>query len=226
MSRIRLYRSQKVIINEFFKITVIFLFFVFITDNSLAQSNCEFKKSENGIKVYSCETSSSPYNAVKAEFEVNGSIDDYISLLLEVSNYQNWKYRVVKSSLIKKVDDYELIYRMEIDSPWPVSDRDLVEHLVLTQDPVTKQVRLDIKSDAKYIPEREGFVRIPKSHSILVVTPFKENLLKVSFYIEADPGGILPAWVANMVSIYGPLETFGKVKEILNLSSLNTPTSK
>jgi len=177
------------------------------------QSNCVLKKDKNNIKIYSCPTKESAFNTIRAEFEVNTTVEKYISLVLDIENYKNWRYHETNHRLLKKISDKEIIYYNQVNAPFPVSDRDMVSHLTISQDPQTKIVTLTTVSMPNYIPPVDGIVRIPKSKSIMTLTPINESRLKASCIITVDPGGQIPAWVANTFSTQGPYEAFKKVIE-------------
>ena len=66
-----------------------------------------------------------------------------------------------------------------------------------------------------YLPAVENVVRVPKSYSKMTFTPINESKLKVDYNIHVDPGGQIPAWIANMFSTQGPYETFKNLKDRL-----------
>jgi hypothetical protein len=195
------------------KASWIFIFFLFLPMAGKTQSNCVLKKDKNNIKIYSCPTKESTFNTIRAEFEINTTVEKYISLVLDIENYKNWRYHETNHKLLKRISDNEIIYYNQINAPFPVSDRDMVSHLTISQDPQTKIVTLTTVSMPTYIPPVDGIVRVPKSKSIMILTPISESRLKASCIINVDPGGQIPAWVANTFSTQGPYEAFKKVIE-------------
>jgi hypothetical protein len=107
-----------------------------------------------------------------------------------------------------------MIYYSEIVTPWPFSNRDMVLHFKITQDPNTKIITVILTSMSDYIPEKEGIIRITKSNSILKVTPTNASNLSIDFFIELDPGGSVPAWLINLFATQGPWETFHELRNL------------
>ena len=64
-------------------------------------------------------------------------------------------------------------------------------------------------------PEKSGKVRVTSSSISWNVTMPTTNTINIIYIFEAEPGGSLPAWVANMFADKGPYETFKKLGEIL-----------
>ena len=202
------------------RILLVLALMITILQIAVAQEECILKKNSDGIRVYSCKTSTEKLNIVRAEFELFASIDDYLELVRNIENYRNWHFRVIAPEELSRTDDNNIVYHTQIKAPWPVSDRDLVLKLNLRIEN-NGSLLVTLKSMPGYIPKNENFVRIPYSYSEMRLTPVADNHLKVSYWIKADPGGSLPNWVVNMVSTQGPYETFRKMKDLLE----STPDS-
>jgi hypothetical protein len=173
-----------------------------------AQDNCDLKKDKDNIKIFSCETVDSKFKTVRAEFELEASIDQYMSIVLDVDSYKEWHYRVVNPRILTHINEYELIYYTQLSAPWPVSNRDLILHLNLSRDLKTNVLTVTIKSLPDYLPEVENVIRVPESYSIITLTPINNFRTKVDYFIQVDPGGEIPPWLVNLFSTQGPYETF------------------
>jgi len=182
---------------------------------TIAQKDCDLKKEKDGIKVYSCLTENSEFKTVKAEFILNATIDQYINTVLDVASYGEWHYRSVNPRLLKKISDMELIYYTQVSAPWPINNRDLILRLNLSVDEITKVLTITLECIPEYLPATENVVRVPKLYSKMTFTPINESKLKVDYSIHVDPGGQIPAWIANMFSTQGPYETFKNLKDRL-----------
>lgn len=179
----------------------------------IAQTNCELKKEKDNIKIYGCPVEGSALNAIRVEFEVNSTVEKYIPIVLDVTHYHEWRYREFNHKVLKIISDHEIIYYARVGTPFPLSDRDLVLHLTLNRDSVTKILTAKIESMPDYIPPVDGVVRVPSSLSTMTLTPLSESKLKVNCLVRINPGGQVPAWVINMFSTQGPYETFKNLRE-------------
>ena len=177
-----------------------------------AQDTCELKREEDNIRIYSCRIPGSALNAIRVEFEMNSTIERYKSVVFDIDNYRSWRYRETDQRILKRISNTELIYYARITAPFPVSDRDMVSDLSMSQDSVTKTLTVIVKSIPDYLPAVSNVVRVPKSISVMKLTPIGVSRLKASCRIEADPGGQIPAWVINSFSTQAPYETFKNLR--------------
>jgi len=189
------------------------LLVLFLPIIGVAQSNCELKKEKDNIRIYGCRANGSALDDILVEFEVNATIDKYLPIVLDVTRYHEWRYRELNHKLLKKISDFDLIYYAQISAPFPLSDRDLVLHLKINQDSLTKILTVTIESMPDYIPPVKDIVRVPSSSTTLTFVPLSESRLKVRCYARVNPGGQIPAWVVNMFSTQGPYETFKNLNE-------------
>lgn len=178
-----------------------------------AQADCELRKDQEGIKIYACKLPQSKYRMIKAEFIVNASLNDFATVMLDIENYIHWQYKTVKSHVVKKINENELIYYTEIGAPWPMSNRDVTVHLKLVHDAHLKKLTVSSKSVEGYLPEKENMVRVPMSKATWVVTEQSQVKLKIDYTLEVEPGGSVSPWMLNMVSDEGPFESFRDLRK-------------
>src|ERR1700753_3521037 len=86
-------------------------------------------KDQDGIKVYTRRQENEKFKEVRADFELNASEDQLISMLQNISHQKDWSYGTKRTFLIKKKSRDTLIYYSEVSLPWPLSNRDLVIEL-------------------------------------------------------------------------------------------------
>lgn len=102
---------------------------------------------------------------------------------------------------------------------WPASDRDATvsSEASILADRVL--IRTTVAGDLK--PEQKGYVRIPRLDNRFEVVPLPDGGSRVIFQTFVDPGGILPAFISNMVARQGPLETLGDLKRHLDENAID-----
>jgi len=179
----------------------------------LGQSDCELRKNEEGIKVYACKSDGTKYKTIKAEFTVDGTLNDFAAVMLDIENYTHWQYKTVKSHVIKKISDNELIYYTEIGAPWPMSNRDVTVQLKVIHDVHAKKMTISSRSVEGYLPERENKVRVPMSRALWIVTVEPDSKLRIDYTLNVEPGGTVSPWMLNMVSDEGPFESFRELRK-------------
>ena len=123
--------------------------------------DCTLKKEKDGVKVYTCKSDTSKFRSLKAEFSIkNVSIEELKAFLFTVPKYLQWQYNVLESNLVKRINDNEMIYRVVIDAPWPLDNREMIVHFkadILNQD----QANFFINSVPTDYPRNEDLIRVP-----------------------------------------------------------------
>ena len=180
-----------------------------------SQYKWKLSKDKDGIKVFLADNPKSKFKSIKVECTLQGTFDKLIGVLTNVDHLKDWVYNTKTSYLIKKITPYDLYYYTETSIPWPMSNRDAVVHLRVTKDSLQRFVKISAISEPLFIPEREDKVRIPRSNVNWYVTMPTRNSMTIIYTFEADPGGNLPAWVANSFADKAPYESFKKLSELL-----------
>ena len=189
------------------------IFFLFFSTTFLfGQVDCELRKDQDSIKVYTCSKEESKFKSIKATFEVNATAPELAAMLMDIAGYKEWQYKTINPKILKWISKQELIYYVEIVAPWPVSNRDLIVHLKIDQDPLTKRMIFTANGLPDYIPVKEGITRVPMSKSTWIVVPISSNKMQVEYSMNIDPSGSVPAWMVNMVCAEGPFESFYTLK--------------
>lgn len=195
--------------------SIAFLLFTLNSFPSYAQSDCDLKKNKDGIKVYTCKSDSSKFRSLIAEFDLENTTPEMLeNFLWDVDNYVNWQYDMVESSLIKKINDHEMIYRSEIDAPWPVDDRELLVQFYVNRSLAPDQLVFLIYSITYDYPIKEGVIRVPYSKASWQVTKTGTGL-HVKYSLNIDPGGHVPSWLVNIAMAEGPYVSFRNLKKLI-----------
>lgn len=107
--------------------------------------------------------------------------------------------------------DRTLLFTTEL--PWPLSDRDVVARLNVTQD--GNYVHIAATNDPR-APLNPAYVRIPQLNGRLDFRFFPATReAEVTYEIVMDPGGYIPGWAANIVLKDTPYFTLLKLRRII-----------
>lgn len=174
--------------------------------------NWELKESTDGIKIYTADIADSKIKGIKVECLLNATLSQVTAALMDIKNSEEWLYHTAGNYLIKQVSPSELYYYSLIEMPWPVSNRDFIAHLKVTQDPVTKVVTMNAPCVPDMVPVKDKIVRITNSKGKWVITPVGDDKVKILYTLNADPGGSVPAWLTNLFVTQGPSQSFKKFK--------------
>jgi len=171
------------------------------------------KKEKSGIKIYYRKTSD--IHELKLATTLEASLSGVAQLLDEVQYFPKWGYKISETRTIKRISPTEMIYYARVDFPWPMSDRDLVLHTKLVQDPENRTVTSTSEAVSGHVPEHKGIVRMHKANTRWTVRPGAGSNVQLEYYLYSDPGGSLPDWVVNMALDMGPRETVKRMRDTL-----------
>lgn len=190
------------------------LLFLLCANCALAQGHEDWvlKENNDGVKIFTRDVENSKIKAIKVECELDVTLSQLVAALMDIKNSEEWLYHTADNYIVKQVSPSELYYYSLVEMPWPVSDRDFIAHLVVSQDPVTKVVTIDAPCIADMVPVKPGIVRIANSRGKWVLSPMNKARVKIVYTLHADPGGSLPAWLINMFVTKGPSQSFRKLK--------------
>jgi hypothetical protein len=179
------------------------------------RKDCELRKSAEGIEVYTCKTTDSKINSIQSSFTLSATMAELSKALIELDDFPKWQYKIIKTEMLKRISKDEFVYRAELETPWPVSNRDMILHVKLSPGANRGEFHFSALGKPDYIPHREGFVRVPLSEAHWYITVVDHTTLKVKHSILIDPGGSIPAWLMNLSLAEGPFETFKNLREYL-----------
>jgi len=184
--------------------------FIFAPIASVAQDPCELKKNADGIRVYTCKTENAKYKSLRAEFELKDTSFEELKIFLwNVSNYTSWQYNMVEAETLDQPASGGISYRSVVDAPWPVENRELLIHV--KEEFATPVAHFYIHSFESDKPVPTGLVRVPLFDASWKID-VKGKDLQVVYSLRIDPGGSVPAWLANIALAEGPFNSFRELK--------------
>lgn len=182
-----------------------------------AQSEWKFVTEKEGIKVYSRSVPGSKIKALKVECVLNATASALVTLLLDVPAAGQWVSHTKSCVLLRQVSPAELYYYSEVSLPWPLENRDFVAHVKVTQDKASKVVSVNAPAIPGWVGNKKGIVRVNHSIGLWTISPVDQQRIKISYSLQVDPGGVIPAWAVNALSSQGPIDSFIKMKQKLQL---------
>jgi len=193
---------------------LLILFFLFPIINPFHKTDSWLLvKEQDGIKMYNRPSRNSKFNDIKIETDFVGTLLQMEAILANVEKYTEWAYATKASVMIKKISATEFIYYSVIDVPWPANDRDYYAHCKITLDSNAHILKVISASIKNYMPEKKNIVRIPLSTGSWNITATANKKIHIEYVLELDPGGSVPAWLLNLFSTKGPMETFENLKQ-------------
>ncbi len=94
-----------------------------IISASYAQDSWKLESSKKGIKVWTQPHPDSKINQFKLETTISYSIENIVSLLIDLKNTPAWYDNVERLTVTERRGDYEADYEIEFNFPWPLKDK-------------------------------------------------------------------------------------------------------
>ncbi len=186
---------------------------ILFSDSVCAQnSNWTLEKEKDGIRISSRPAEGSSFKDIRVEVDVPGNIDQLANILLDIPGYTKWAYATKKSVLIKDLGPDKLIYYSEVEVPWPATNRFYYAQLELKRNTADHSMFLVSANLPDYMPIPKDLVKVPYSRGEWKITTISKKTIHIDYLLQLNPGGSLPAWVLNLFSTKGPMETFENVK--------------
>jgi hypothetical protein len=201
-------------------LTLIWIIATFFSLQAQNSDDWSLRKDKDGVKVYYKQTSD--VHEIKLATSLKIPLSGLIQLFSEVENYPKWGYKVMESRLLQRISDTEMYYYSRLDFPWPMSDRDLVMHTHLIQDPVSHRITAVSVAAPDYIPAVKDVERMRNAHTQWTLVPGKGGWVYVEYYIYSHPGGSIPDWMVNMAIDVAPRETIKNIREIIQQQRYQT----
>jgi hypothetical protein len=139
---------------------------------------------------------------------VDAGVFEILAVLDDTAHATDWMADCKSARVVKQINELERIEYNRIAAPWPVADRDTVirswvEGSVAKRD-VWARFQQVTSPDA---PAVSGVVRMPRLVGFYHLEAIDAGHTKVTYQVDADPGGLLPDWLVKLTSRKLPIET-------------------
>jgi len=170
---------------------------------------------ENGVRVYTLAHEDSNFRAFKAETLLHAPIDTVMAVMSTAESCLEWAHACkVSESLPGGTFSDRYAYSVT-GMPWPVTDRDYVLHL-LTSGKRGGPVRMTMSAVPDRKPEVDGRLRVNHSETLYELVP-RGEWTQLTWVQHTDPEGSLPSWLVNSLLVDIPLDSLGKLREVVLL---------
>jgi len=170
-------------------------------------------KQSNGVEVYTKDVPGSALNAFKGVTRVNASMSSLIAMMEDVPEYKNWMYNITISNTVGKTTSNNGVVYVVQKVPI-ISDRDIC--FEYKKSTTGESVLYEFREKPMGVPLTQ-YVRIQYFRGMLKLTP-KGNDVEVVYEVTADPGGSVPASLANAMALDIPFTTLSNIHTKVNLA--------
>ncbi|HHO77236.1 MAG TPA: hypothetical protein ENN05_12530 [Deltaproteobacteria bacterium] len=173
-------------------------------------------KHGDGIHVYTRPSADSPSDDFLGVTDVDAPAKVILEVFRDTPSFPQWFGFCWDILLISRTsENHEIVYFI-LATPWPVSDRDMIIDVVI--DNRKEQGVTVISMNAlkeEIVPEQKKYVRMTKLIGKAILTETGERSTHVTYEVNSDPAGYIPAAISNMLSKDQPYLTLKGLKEMV-----------
>jgi hypothetical protein len=139
---------------------------------------------------------------------VDGGVFEILAVLDDITRFTEWMADCKGARIVKQINELERVEYNHIGAPWPVSDRDTTIRSWIEADAAKGDVWARFQSiSVSEAPPVSGIVRMPRLAGFYHLEVVDAGHTKVTYQVDADPGGLLPDWLIKLTSRKLPIET-------------------
>jgi hypothetical protein len=145
--------------------------------------------------------------------------DEYamVALLNDYDAFPKWLHFIDGAEEIKRNGPLQRYLRFTTNLPWPLKDReavlraDVVQRLNSAED----SVMIHMTNTPGLIPPDDDYVRFPELRGVFGARRLANQQVEVIYELVLDPGGYIPAWLANILLRDAPYFTLQRMRRII-----------
>jgi len=164
------------------------------------------------IALYTSEVEGSPFLAVKVTASIDAPIEKVLHVFGDGEGCSAWRAMCKSSQVIETVSEREHYIYMVLDLPWPISDRDLVVHSVVSSDTDSQFIRVDLNTSSDKHPITDDVRAESNGHYTLTATA--KDVVEFVWVMHTDLKGKLSPGMIN------PQLTSATLKDVRSLIDL------
>lgn len=183
----------------------------------IVASDWQLKKDKNGIQVFTKNKEGSHQYLYKVVALVAASPEDIYTQVIDFKD--NLKYMELVDSLCFLEHKTNELYRnyLHFNMPWPVKNRDMVMEMTVKND--DNGFYLESSTLPGYIQSNQGTIRIHDFHEKWIIKKMSQpGWSQVIVTGWVDPGGSIPGWIVQLISVRTPYRFISGIIEALKLS--------
>lgn len=173
-------------------------------------------KTRQGVTVYSLTPPGRDYRQLRGEVTVEAKPGKVARILQNLDRTPEWHLHTTRVEELELVDMTTAIVHIQNSPPWPVKARDVVARVSLTLLKGIGAIRIDMESVDGVLPSQPGFIRTERLVAEWLITPETEDSSRVRYTLYVEPGGSIPRWVFNNVSMDVPLFSLIHLRELIS----------
>ena len=189
---------------------------------SAEESGWKKVKTEAGVEVF--EKKIKGKVAFRGIGEIEGDPAKLVGVLENPARWKDWIDNFQSGRLLEKKTDYHKVFYQAFDSPFPVSDRDLIYESKISREDLGRTIRVEMRSVRHALAPKTVGVRVNLTYASYRIAVIGEERMKVIFETMSDPGGSIPGFMTNWATRSYPVTLFeGLRREIKRADQKEAP---
>jgi hypothetical protein len=161
----------------------------------VAEPAWEPVKDTDGVRVFSRDVAGAGVREVKAETVVSAPPARVLAVLEDVEHYVDFMPYMMDARVLRRFEGGHIEYQ-HIDPPF-VDERDYTLDMRITTEPDGTIRRRWTEANLEAPAPVAGRVRVLVNRGSWTLAPLPGGMTGLTYYVHSDPGGSLPAWLAN-----------------------------
>lgn len=182
---------------------------------------------ERGITVSVRDEPGQNLPTFRGQGVIEGDVLYVLSVVLDAEGAMEWAEGADEVQTLKQLDARVHLLYSHTDTPWPVTDRDMViKRKVEVVKPGSEfRIALECVNEGK--PVRDGIIRVTDCVSAFTLRKIDANHTEIDYIVHIDPGGSLPKWLIAWASRKVPFDTLINLEAYVKKTrSRYAPTAK
>ena len=164
---------------------------------------------KDNLTIYQRPYRQSPLYEIKGVTRVKSSLNALVALFRDADFNQQWVYRSGGAKILSQANQQQAYVYGVVNAPWPMQNRDAIIRFDFSQNQSDKVITITLNNFPNYIAKKHDLVRVPDFGGYWQLKPLSDGWVEITYQVHGDPGGWVPAWLANKAA----QRTVGKTLE-------------
>ena len=170
---------------------------------------------DGGVRVEQRNYPGSALLEIRGSTRIHASLSAVMALLKDAPFNRHWVYRSGGAKILQESGYQQAYVYGVVDAPWPMRDRDTIVRCDYRQQIDTAEITIEISNAPDYLPRKRELVRVPDFVCFWKLKPQGGGWVEVTYQVYGDPGGVIPAWLANYAALRSVTKTLQNMSGVV-----------
>lgn len=169
--------------------------------------------SDRGVEVYRRTIAGSGVVAFKGVGAIDAPLWKVASILLDTKRAPEWADSLKESRVVRRLGPNGYVEYNHLGMPFIVHDREFVSDVTIEVNPAARTFALVYRPTMKTVPTSPHLVRGEILAGRFEAASIEQGRrTQLTAELQADPKGLLPAWLVNIFQRSWPVTTFERLR--------------